>query len=58
MRRSSSMSQWVRGGLPAFTSGLDASRSSASSPQRHSHTTGTSASTENGRMMVCPLGQS
>lgn len=52
------MSQCVRGGLPAFASGLSASRSSASAPQRHSHTTGTSASTENGRMMVCPFGQS
>ncbi|CPU67292.1 Uncharacterised protein [Mycobacteroides abscessus] len=58
VRRSSSMSQWVRAGLPALGSGRSASRSSASAPQRHSQTGGTSASVENGRMMVCPLGQS
>ena len=49
VRRFISMSQWVRGGLLFLASGWVPSTSSASAPHtRHSHTTGTSASTENG----------
>ena len=58
LRRSSSMSQWVRWGLPGFSSGFSWSRRTAVAPQRHSHTAGTSASTEKGSTIVCPLGQS
>ena len=48
-RRSISMSQWVRGGLPAFSSGGVPSTISAVAPQTlHSQVAGTSASTENG----------
>ena len=41
------MSQWVRAGFSAFTSGLMPLTLSASAPHRgHSHTAGTSASTD------------
>ncbi len=57
VRRSSSMSQWVRCGRVGLGSGRVASRSRASAPQRHSHSAGTSASTEKGTTTVWPLGQ-
>ena len=56
-RRSSSMSQWVRTCLTGLASGSGPPPwSLASAPQRHSQVCGTSASTENGSLMVCPFG--
>ena len=57
-RRSSSMSQWVRGGLDFFCSGSVPSMRLPSSPwRRHSQVTGASASSENGTSKSWPLGQ-
>src|SRR6476659_4366102 len=51
------MSQWVRTCLTGLASGSGPPPwSLASAPQRHSHVWGTSASTENGSLMVCPFG--
>ena len=56
-RRSSSMSQCVRTGFSAFTSGLIPSTESASAPQRgHSHTAGISASVDMVISNRCPCG--
>jgi len=52
-RRSSSMSQWVRTAFTFLYSGSGPSTSRASTPQRHSQTDGTSASTEKGSSLMC-----
>ncbi len=54
-RRSSSMSQWVRAGFSAFTSGSMPEVARASAPHRgHSHSAGTSASTDMVISNSCP----
>lgn len=56
VRRSISMSQWVRVGLVFFSSGSSPSSRTASVPQnRHSQTEGISASTEKGTSNRCPF---
>ena len=53
------MSQCVRTGFSAFSSGTIPDRLSASAPQRgHSQTAGTSASTDIVISNACPWGQS
>ncbi len=57
-RRSSSMSQWVRGGLAFFCSGSLPSTRRATVPSNlHSHVIGTSASTANGTSNWWPRAQ-
>jgi hypothetical protein len=57
LRRSMSMSQWVRAGLTFFCSGVGPFTSSAVVPsRRHSHVPGSSASWANGMLNVCPFG--
>ena len=58
VRRSSSMSQWVRWCFSGFASGAVASGRSAVRPQRQVHSNGiSSASTENGTTLRWPSGQ-
>ena len=57
LRRSSSMSQWVRVGLLISSPSRSASPSRwATEPQRHSHSSGISAPSANGRMVRWPFG--
>ena len=59
LRRSSSMSQCVRGGLTFFGSGRSPSMRCAAEPQTlHSQVGGRSASAANGTAKRCPRGQS
>ncbi len=58
VRRSMSMSQWVRGGLTGLASGVSAFARVAIAPQRHSHSAGRSASMDIGTTTTWPLGQS
>ena len=59
VRRSMSMSQWLRGGLAFFGAGDSPVAAIAIAPQtRHSHTGGSSASAAKGTLKWCPFGQS
>ena len=59
MRRSMSMSQWLRGGLTFFGDGDSPVLAVAMAPQtRHSHVGGSSASAAKGTLKWCPFGQS
>ena len=59
MRRSMSMSQWLRGGLAFLGDGDSPVAAMAIEPQtRHSHVAGSSASAANGTLKWCPFGQS
>ncbi len=55
VRRSMSMSQWVRAGLTGLASGPRCPRAAPSAPQRHSHSAGTSASTDSGTTTRVPV---
>jgi dolichol-phosphate mannosyltransferase len=59
LRRSISMSQWLRGGLAFFGSADSPVLAVAMAPQtRHSHMGGSSASAAKGTLKWCPFGQS
>ena len=59
VRRSISMSQWLRGGLTFLGDGLSPVAAIAMDPHtRHSHVGGSSASAANGTVKWCPFGQS
>jgi dolichol-phosphate mannosyltransferase len=59
LRRSISMSQWLRGGLAFFGDGDSPVLAVAMAPQtRHSHMGGSSASAAKGTLKWCPFGQS
>ena len=59
VRRSISMSQWLRGGLTFFGDGDSPVAAIAIAPQtRHSHVGGSSASAAKGTLKWCPFGQS
>ena len=59
MRRSISMSQWLRGGFTFLGEGNCPLAAVAVAPQtRHSQVGGSSASAAKGTLKWCPLGQS